>query len=278
MTTCNEVAQRFAQEAGKSTPRFLRPRANVLVNPYDDRVLCSYGTHFTLVKIMLDCGGDRSWWLLNGDTYSQSTSRHQGYIRQACRRTGLPVLIVPFSVLAEAGIDHDSITPIGVEDDQFITHTHYAGSRDDIPEPDRYVARLLPDGRWSWQTRRHVLGASVFRATYRTTVELDNERRTIRRVAYFLSAFDEQETRPHYFLCELPAGAGADHGRRGVPRAQARRGDHRRGRRADLHSAGRRVRRADHADHPAGVPAGQQTRTGRAGAGPGPPRYRGCGG
>jgi hypothetical protein len=207
MTTCGEVAQRFAQEAGKPTPRFLRPRANVLVNPYDDRVLCSYGTHFTLAKIMLDTDGGRSWWLLNGDTYSVSTTRHQGYIRQACQRTGLPMLIVPFSVLAEAGIDHDSIMPVGIEDDQFVTHTHYADSFDDISEQDRYFARLLPDGRWTWHTRLHVLGASVFRATYRTTVEVGDERRTITRVAYFLSAFDEQETRPHYFLCELPDGA-----------------------------------------------------------------------
>ncbi|HVK20017.1 MAG TPA: hypothetical protein VM677_01520 [Actinokineospora sp.] len=123
MTTCSEIARRFAQEAGKPAPRFLRPRANVLIHPYDDRALCSYGTHFTLAKIMLAPDGDRSWWLLNGDTYSVSTTRHQGYIRDPCQRTGLPMLTVPFSVLAEAGIDHDSIMPVDVNADQYVTHT-----------------------------------------------------------------------------------------------------------------------------------------------------------
>lgn len=208
MATLSDIADRFAREAGKSTARLPRARShNMLVSPRDDRNLCSYGTHFTLARIMLDDHGDRFWWLLNGDTYSVSTTRHQGYTRSACQRTGLPILTVPFSVLTEAGIDLDSIAPVELDPERYDTHTHYADSRDAVPDAHIYSARQMPDGRWSWHTYRHWLGAAVFRATYRVTEKVGDDYQTVRRSAYFLSAFDTQESRSHYFLCELPESA-----------------------------------------------------------------------
>lgn len=58
------------------------------------------------------------------------------------------------------------------------------------------------DGTWTWETTRHWLGASLFRAAVRT-----GPTRRHRRWAYFLSAFDEQESTPLYFLAELPRDA-----------------------------------------------------------------------
>jgi hypothetical protein len=156
---------------------------------------------------MLDDAGDRSWWLLNGDTYSVSTTRHQAIIREACQRTVLPTLIVPFSCLREARIQRDSIMPVDVQPERFELTTHHAAARERVPEPHRWGARPQPDGRWMWNTNRHWLGAAVFRADYTISDRSRGDGGTGTRTAYFLSAFDEQETRPHYFLCELPPGA-----------------------------------------------------------------------
>lgn len=201
MTTHAEIAGRFAEEAGKPGARLLRTQSgSVFVSPYDERNLLSWGTHFVLARIMLNGAGERSWWLLNGDTYSVSTTRHQGIARDACQSTGLPVLIVPFSCLQQARIDPESITPVDISPERFEEIEHHARTQDEIPETYRWQAQQLPDGRWAWTTYRHWLGASVFRATY-TTVDLGEV------TACFLSAFDEQEPRPLYFLCELPQGA-----------------------------------------------------------------------
>lgn len=204
MATHAEIAGRFAGEAGKPGARLLRTQhGSIFVSPFDERNLLSWGTHFVLARIMPGDDGARSWWLLNGDTYSISTTRHQGIVRGACQRTGLPMLIVPFSCLREARIDPESITPVDLQPERFDTVEHQARTRGEVPEGQQN-ARQLPDGRWTWATYRHWLGASVFRADY--TVR-DRTADSPTRTAYFLSAFDEQEPRPLYFLCELPQGA-----------------------------------------------------------------------
>lgn len=208
MATHAEIARRFADEASKPGARLLRTRSSsILVSPLDERNLLSWGTHFVLARIMPGDDGPRSWWLLNGDTYSVSTTRHQGIVRDACQRTGLPLLIVPFSCLREARIDPESITPVDIQPERFDTIEHHARTREDVPEGHQWNARLLPDGRWTWTTHRHWLGASLFRARYTTTNGAAGAARSVTQTAYFLSAFDEQEPRPLYFLCELPQGA-----------------------------------------------------------------------
>jgi hypothetical protein len=207
MATHVEIADRFADQAGRPNPRLLRSRsANVLVSPCDSRNLVSYGAHFVLARIMLDQSGGRSWWLLNGDTYSISTTTHQRIVREACQRTSLPMLIVPFSCLREARIDRDSITLVDIQSERLASITHHSPTRDQVPETHRPEARETPNGRWQWTTYRHWLGAAVFRADYTSADTTRGNGRTATRTAYFLSAFDDQETRPHYFLCELPQG------------------------------------------------------------------------
>lgn len=211
----DDIAIRWAENTGKPGRALLRSQAgNLFVHPYDDRELVSYGTHFTLARIMPDAEGNpRGWWLVNGDSYSVSTSRHQGTVRAAVARTGLPVLIVPFTVLDRASINRDSIVPVEVTADRYEPETHIVAARTDLPahmqgNPEYYNARPRDDGRWEYDTQRHWLGASVFKATYlisEGTYGVDFH--TTERTAYFLSAFDEQETRPLYFLAELPQGA-----------------------------------------------------------------------
>jgi hypothetical protein len=210
MTTLTQITTRFAEQAGKPGARLLRGLSrSIFVNPHDDRTLCSWGTHFPLAQIMPGPSGDRSWWLLNGDTYSVSTSNHQRIVRDACHSTGLPVLIVPFSCLAAARIDRESITPVDIQPETFEEITHHAPAEHQIPPPHRHNARQLPDGRWEWTIWRHRLGASVFRATYTSqpAAKAGPDVPQVRCTACFLSAFDEQERRPLYFLCQLPAEA-----------------------------------------------------------------------
>lgn len=205
MTSIAQIATRFAEQAGKPGARLLRGQSrSIFVSPHDDRTLCSWGTHFPLARIMPGPSSDRSWWLLNGDNYSVSTSNHQRIVRDACNSTGLPVLILPFSCLDSAGIDRESIVPVDIQPEGNEEITHHAAAEDQIPQLHRWNARQLPDGRWEWTTWRHWLGASVFRAAYTSYAD---EGQPVTRTAYFLSAFDEQEPRPLYFLCELPAGA-----------------------------------------------------------------------
>jgi hypothetical protein len=206
MATISQIVTRFAEEAGQPDARLLRGLSgNVFVSPHDDRVLCSYDTSFPLAQIMPGELGTRSWWLLNGDTYSYSTSTHQRLTREACEKTLLPVLILPFSCLRAAGIDRESIEPVDIRADQWRELAVHAPSADQVPQWYRDVARQLPDGTWQWTVSRHLLGASVFRAAY-TTYEGADWRR-VTRTAYFLSAFDEQEPSPLYFLCQLPDDA-----------------------------------------------------------------------
>jgi hypothetical protein len=205
MTTISQIVARFAEEAGKPGARLLRGLSrSVFVSPYNDQILCSWSTAFPLAEIMPGEGGNRSWWLLNGDTYSASTTSHQQLVREACGKTRLPVLIVPFFCLSAAGIDRETIKPIDIRDDQWQETTHYATSGDQVPETHLRTARHLPDGQWAWTTWRHLLGASVFRASY--TVREGEDWQPVTRTAYFLSAFDEQEPSPLYFLCQLPGG------------------------------------------------------------------------
>jgi hypothetical protein len=217
--------ERYADQAGKPDARLLQVngRSNVFVGS-DLVTLYSYGTHFPLARIMPDASGNaRGWWLVNGDRYSVSTNRHQSLTRDALNRTGLPVLILPFTSLAQAGIVQSSITPGEILPDEIRTSYAYAATAGDVPESrrhstfpapvpagyDGYYASPLPDGRFTWKVSTHFLGASVFHATYATgdwtRGEDGYDVRTMRN-AYFLSAFDDQDT-GLYFLAQLPDAA-----------------------------------------------------------------------
>lgn len=205
MTSGHDVIVRWVREVRNDVPRFLRPAAaNVRVEvPYGSGKrarLYSYGTHFELARWLDPTDEHDGFWLLNGDRYSQTTTKHQSTVRNEVQSSGAPVLIVPHSSLGGAGIDFDSIVPAEVTQDRFLSE------RVTVPAAERpeWAEDLTDngDGTWSYTRRTHMLGESVFSAVYPV---YDGPVYGTRR-AVFLSAFDHQETTRHYFLCQLPDG------------------------------------------------------------------------
>lgn len=292
---------------------------NIRLLDRGDSIL-SYGSHFEVARVLRTRRGRPRAWLLNGESASQTTTRHQGTVRSAIASTGLPTVTIPLSALDAAGIERASVEIIDVQPDWTVTRTHtretapgkwvsmtvpaeppgWVNSRTsewvegywsekpsngnptprpewdhgDAEEWDAYIERLhtwevhdrLRYGEWeplparykpnghqvmtsgprgatTWemidaptaplgyvfqrQTHRHMLGASLIRATVAVPVTRPCKacpeagsastcsscwgrgrvRSIARRRAYFLSGFDENESRPSYFFCELPRWA-----------------------------------------------------------------------
>lgn len=177
---------------------------------YSGPTLYSYGSHFPMAHIL----APGVVWL-NGDRYSVSTSRHQAETRGAC--THATTIIVPNSALQAAGVDYRTIIPVDVKPESYEYTEHrsdtppasmidtprtpsakWAGSYilpDDVAGyvstegSDQIVCRDEYSGEYVWHTARHWLGDTVFRTP-------DGR--------YFVSSFDRQESRPLYFLSQLP--------------------------------------------------------------------------
>lgn len=243
MANNDQIVQRWADVAtGKETRNYARQR-NVYA---EGDSLYSYGDHFEVARAMRT-RGKVTWFLLNGDIWraggwhAGSTSLHQQLARDVVKSTGLPALTVPFSALNAAGIVYDSIRIVESLPESYETTQHHAATLEEVPaayrprrvtdntdawdrhregEWSRYSeagnrAAVQDVGGWAWETYRHWLGSAVFNARYRvrrdaTRAERAREAypwRTVTRRACFLSAFDEQEPRPLYFLAQLPRGA-----------------------------------------------------------------------
>jgi hypothetical protein len=210
-----------------------------------DRIY-SYGEHFEMARPIRDRKSRQvTGWLINGDTYSVSTSRHQATLRSNLRRTGLPMLIVPHRALTAAGVtDLSSVRPVSINEewtDQRVEYIHSVG----YPEDTHNWWTPVDNQPDMWQTIHytHHLGESVVTADvpYSTSRKCKacggfGRRPGIRgkrfeerlwsdstgcpvcngqgvavtrhtRRATFLSGFDSQEKPAAYFFCELPKGA-----------------------------------------------------------------------
>lgn len=213
MTTNYDIIRSYAQNAGRSREYRHAKDANVYAS---GDTIYSYGSHFPMAVLLGDRSKGNGWWLVNGDTYSMTTTRHQRIVREELKRTCLPMLIVPFSALESAGIERQSIIPVQVLADTWAERTERRPLKDLPKYMQSGLAFFLQDGTlaevpgepglYDYTHRVHVLGESLFRAgyyTYETTSE--GTRRTAHR-RYFLSAFDEQDNNL-YFLAELPARA-----------------------------------------------------------------------
>jgi hypothetical protein len=194
MATNGQVAERYAEAAPSGA--MLRPKANNVFVSEDGRTIYSYGRHFPMARIMPEGDyNERGWWLANGDRYSVTTSAHQSHLRSALARTGLPVLIVPFSVISAAGIREATITPVDIRPAEYEMVTRRSTERPEHSHTE------LPDGTFEWNVHLHHLGASVFTADY-----LPGNGDYTPRTAAFLSAFDDQEGHGLYFLAQMPEG------------------------------------------------------------------------
>lgn len=97
--------------------------------------LYSYGMHFEIARLLRDKKGDRTAFLLNGDTYSSSTSGHQSQARRRIESTSVPSVIIPHSALSAAGVEFDTLQIIEAlpdrnEEKRHVTyeqpdHTHW---------------------------------------------------------------------------------------------------------------------------------------------------------
>lgn len=218
MTTQNDIAVRFARNAGTDGRMLHNSASNVYVSR-DGRTIYSYGSHFPMAEIMpADDGSARGWWLVNGDSYSVSTTRHQSLVRGALQATGLPMLIVPFSALQSANVARDSVRITDVLPDRYETITHTVAALADVPDNYFWYDVREPwqdDAGWHYQTREHHLGESVFTGEV-TEHHASRDARgnadpygwtTSKRRASFLSGFDTQEGFGLYFMAELPGHA-----------------------------------------------------------------------
>lgn len=166
-----QIAQRWADVClGKETRNYAES-SNVFAR-YDR--IYSYGSHFELGRIVRDAKEKPLFWLLNGDRYSVSTSRHQNYVRNTVHGTNLPVIIAPFTALNSAGINLDSIRPLDIRPDTFESY-----------ETTNKLGNLVTH-------YRHWLGGALLSA------KVGGRRRK------FISGFDDNERQALYFLAELP--------------------------------------------------------------------------
>jgi hypothetical protein len=231
MTSADDAIRRWADiMEGKTTQRPLRA-SNVFVE--DDRVY-SYGHHFELARPLRDKQGKVLSYLLNGDTFSVTTNKHQWSVRNAL--TGKDTVIIPHSALEAAGVDRDSIKILGRLEDRWENRRHHSetfpvGAHwreervwDEVREREAPSRKVLGSSRaqWSpeitvttrtdgtkfydWVTVHHWLGESLIRAKVVWWGKGADGFRTRTRWATFLSGFDHQESRPLYFFCEMPYG------------------------------------------------------------------------
>jgi hypothetical protein len=190
---------------------------------YTNDDLSHYG-HFALATAVRRPNGTVRLVLLNGDRwrgsggYGPSTGARQLDVERTVCRTGLPYLTVPFSALRAAAIDRRSIELLAMLRERWtVSYTaerldwieqrmSWAGTLEGDPatgyttrdqrhpyEDDvRVNIEQDADGRYLIPHFRHWLGEAVFSA------------KVGRRRAKFLSAFDHNERRESYFMCELP--------------------------------------------------------------------------
>ena len=129
----------------------------------NSRTLYSYGHHFILA-VRLNTGE----YLINGDTYSSSTSRHTSL----CIKYLTPNVIIPFSALNQVTTEYSAIKMVDRSSDIYISRTRRDPKTGEINE---YI--------------EHRLGSAV--------IEIEGK--------HYLSSIDTgAKDRGGYFLVELP--------------------------------------------------------------------------
>jgi hypothetical protein len=164
MATHSEHAARWADRMAGRTKRdnYARNNSNVFA---EGDIIYSYGHHFEIARGIRDAKGQVIMILLNGDTFSSSTTQHQSTVRSAVAGTGLPSAIIPFSVLNEAGISLDTVRFVEVTADRTESWVETSHS---MPTDHEYGWTQGVDeaGQTVWRrTRyRHWLGESLITA------------------------------------------------------------------------------------------------------------------
>lgn len=90
---------------------------------FEDDVVYSYGHHFPLLRVLRDRRGRMVGTILNGDRYSVTTTRHQGYARDMAAKLGVPSVTIPFEALRSAGIDPREVRIVASDPERWDTIT-----------------------------------------------------------------------------------------------------------------------------------------------------------
>jgi hypothetical protein len=108
----------------------------------------SYGTHFEMARVLYDKKGEARAILVNGERASNTTTKHQGYVRGAVSRSSLPSAIIPYGALEAASIDLASIQFLHTEPDKWLEIKHETTS---VPRWAEYIKRVEyhDDDEWS---------------------------------------------------------------------------------------------------------------------------------
>ena len=136
MASHSEVVKRWVAVALGNHHRLLHSGASVHVYEGDRDRIYSWGKHFELGRLLRNKQGKPRLFLLNGDVRSGSTSRHQWLVRSEVQKSGIPVLIIPYSSLDAANIDYETIKPLFIAKDGWEDIEHES---DEVPAGAEYV-------------------------------------------------------------------------------------------------------------------------------------------
>jgi hypothetical protein len=142
-----EVATRWVDVVlGRTSRSYL---SNERMPISGDRIY-SYGSHFEMARPIRDKRGDVSHFLFNGNTYSPTTTKHQGEVRSAIGRSGLPMVTIPNAALEAARIHLDSVQLVEVKPDWWEEREEV---RFDMPGKWQYDVQVTED-RGGWRNTR----------------------------------------------------------------------------------------------------------------------------
>jgi hypothetical protein len=144
--------------------------------------------------------------IINGDAGQGWQVNYQTRAREILQGIAEKPVVLPYSALEGAGIVFESIKVDHFTADRREDVPMVVRNKNEVPWQHRRIVgggeiQADPiDGMYHYVDKnRHMLGETLFSATY--------ERDGVKGEGQFLSAFDYQELRPLYFLCELPERA-----------------------------------------------------------------------
>lgn len=115
---------------------------------YRDRI-DSYGSHFTIAELLRDKHNQPETFLINGDRFSNTTTKHQAAVLGAItRRAGhIPRVTIPFSALEAANIVRSSVQIVESTSDWWEERTE---ERTEFPAEAKweYEERVADKGGW----------------------------------------------------------------------------------------------------------------------------------
>lgn len=137
--------------------------------------------------------------LINGDTYSNTTTVQQTATRSAVQKSGKPWAIIPFSALQAASVSPRNITVIEMTADRHVKVWRKMTERQleslaYYQEND--TVRQTESGGWELQGTEHFLGETVFSANGRVYVCGLDRNDDIRKRHFFLAQLPESRRKP----------------------------------------------------------------------------------